>query len=103
VSGRELPVAPAACSLDAEGLAEQGARYAALARSVASLEVRPGRLTAQLAGSVDDSRLDEAIAFERACCPFLAIAHDAEAGRLTIEAAAEHQAVLDAIASALSR
>jgi hypothetical protein len=93
----------AACSLDAAGAEHQGERYAKLAGSIESLDLQPGRLTAAFAPDVDGVLLDETLTVERACCPFLAIAYDAEARRLTIEAANEHQAVLEALASPLGR
>jgi hypothetical protein len=101
MTARELPVAPAACSLDAGGQAEQGARYEALADSIESLDVVPGRVAVRLGAGLDRTLLAETIEVERGCCPFLTIDYDEGARTLTIDADSEHQAVLDGIAASL--
>jgi hypothetical protein len=61
------------CSLDGDGRAEQLARYAALAPSVRSAEREPLVLDVRFDPGYDRDLLDELVAVERECCPFLTI------------------------------
>ena len=61
------------CSLDSKGRAEQIARYAALAPSVSSAVRESLRLEVRFEPGYDRGLLDELVAVERECCPFLTI------------------------------
>jgi hypothetical protein len=61
------------CSLDASGRAEQIARYAALAPSVRSAVRESLSLEVEFEPGFDRAVLDELVAVERECCPFLTI------------------------------
>ncbi|MEA2472578.1 MAG: hypothetical protein QOE06_493 [Thermoleophilaceae bacterium] len=73
------------CSLDSDGRAEQLARYAALAPSVRHVEREELSLAISFADDYDRALLDELVAVERECCPFLQI--DVADARLTISVA----------------
>ncbi len=89
-----------ACSLTADGRSEQLARWMALARSVASVE-RSGRsLRVALAPGYDRALLDETLAVERACCPFLSIA-EGDGGFSVSVASDDDGPMLDVLADAL--
>ena len=75
------------CSLDRDGRARQIARYAALAPSVRSAERDALSLEVVFEPEYDRKLLDELVAVERECCPFLAI--EVGGGRLRI-AVEEH-------------
>jgi hypothetical protein len=75
------------CSLDANGRAEQIARYAALAPSVRAAVRESLSLEVEFEPGFDRALLDELVAVERECCPFLTI--DVEDARLRI-AVEEH-------------
>jgi hypothetical protein len=93
----------ASCSLSGDGMARQGARYAALARDVAEASRAPRRLDVAFAAGYDRALLDEAIAIERECCPFFAIELDHDERRLAIELPeGEDTLLLDGITSALT-
>ena len=61
------------CSLDRDGRARQIARYAALAPSVRSAERDSLALEVTFEPGYDRALLDELVAVERECCPFLEI------------------------------
>ena len=63
----------ASCSLDRQARAEQIARYAALAPSVASAVRESLWLEVRFEPGYDRKLLDELVAVERECCPFLTI------------------------------
>jgi hypothetical protein len=94
----ELPILE--CRLDAAGLAAQRDRYARLARSVAASTRAPGELTVDFGPGLDRDLLAEALAVERACCPFFELRLDG--ARLRVRVAEPHQEpALDAIAHVL--
>jgi hypothetical protein len=93
----ELPIL--ACTLDAEGVREQGARYAEVARHVTDLRRTDRSLVAAVDAEADRELLDQLIATERACCPFFTITFDGA----TLTYATEHAAALDVIEQALTR
>jgi hypothetical protein len=95
---QELPVL--GCSLDAAGLAEQRARYAALAPSVTSTARAPRTLTVEFDTEVDRTLLDTTLAVEAECCSFFAIARDGTRVCLSVSAD-DLDPTLDAIAYAL--
>lgn len=89
------------CSLDQGGRGRQLARYEALAASVESVERSPRVLVVEFADGFGRATLDEAVAVERECCPFLGI----EVGerRLAISVAGDDDApMLDVFAEALA-
>ncbi|HEX8066521.1 MAG TPA: hypothetical protein VF520_08345 [Thermoleophilaceae bacterium] len=92
----------ASCSLSVDGLDGQRERYRRLGAQAASVE-RDGRtLAVDLAPGFDRPLLDELVAVERECCPFLAIEVDAARGRLTIAVGSDEEGpMLDLIAEAL--
>lgn len=91
----ELPVLQ--CSLDADGLAAQRRRYARVSRAVAGSRRVPGELTVEFdPARLDRGLLEEALAIERACCPFFVLRLDG--ATLHVRVAEPHQEpALDAI------
>ena len=89
------------CSLDHGGQGRQLARYRALAPDVESVERAPRSLVVAFRDGYDRALLDEAIAIERECCPFLGIVVGER--RLSISIAdADHAPMLDVFAEALA-
>ena len=89
------------CSLTADGRSEQLARYGALARSVADVERSPRSLRVAFAPGYDRALLDETLAVERACCPFLSIS-EADGGFTAAVTRDDETPVLDVLAEALA-
>jgi hypothetical protein len=103
MSGRELPVAPAACSLDAEGMAEQGARWDALLPAVTRIARSPRQVVAEFGPELDEGLLLEAVEVERGCCPFFDIDWDRDVRRLRFAVSErEHEPALEAVADGLA-
>jgi hypothetical protein len=73
------------CSLDADGRAEQVARYAALAPSVRSAVRESLWLEVEFKPGFDRAVLDELVAVERECCPFLTIEVDEARLRIAVD------------------
>lgn len=94
-------MAPSSCSLDNDGRAEQLARYAALAPSVRGVERDERSLSVDFAADVDRGVLDELVAVERACCPFLEIEVGATRLRIAVTSA-DDAPMLDVFAEALA-
>lgn len=89
------------CSLDHGGQGRQLARYRALAPSVESVERSPRALVVKFHEGFDRALLDEALAIERECCPFLGI----ETGERSLAISVEREdeaAMLDVFAEALA-
>jgi hypothetical protein len=95
----DLPVLQ--CSLDPEGLAAQRERYARVSRAVAGSRRTPGELVVVFDPvRLDRALLEEALAIERACCPFFTL--HLEGGTLRVGVAEAGQGpALDAIAHLL--
>jgi hypothetical protein len=90
------------CALDEAGVREQRARYARLAPSVTLIEREAEAILIQFEESFDQGTLDQALAVERACCPFFQFEFDESNRRLrTTVREAEQLPALDAIAHAL--
>jgi hypothetical protein len=90
------------CALDEAGLREQRARYAHLAPSVTRLDREPEALLIEFREGFDQDTLDEALAVERACCPFFQFEFDESERRLrTTVRETEQLPALDAMAHAL--
>jgi hypothetical protein len=70
------------CSLDSDGRARQLARYAALSPSVRTADRDALVLDVTFEPGFDRELLDELVAVERKCCPFLTI--EVADARLTI-------------------
>ena len=99
----ELPLAQIGCSLDGEGAAAQGKRYATLGASLAGVEREELRLTARFEPGFDRALLEETVAVERSCCSFFSIDFEAADRRLTLSVPdAGHAPALDAIHDALT-
>jgi hypothetical protein len=91
----------ASCSLDHDGRERQLSRYAGLAPSVVDVARDARRLRVEFASGYDRPLLDELVAVERECCPFLGI--DVDERSLSISVASdEHAPMLDVFAEALS-
>ena len=89
------------CSLDRDGRARQLARYAGLAPSVVAVERGARRLAIAFGEGYDRGLLDELVAVERECCPFLGIEVDER--RLAIAVERDDDApMLDVFAEALT-
>ena len=103
MTGRELPLAGIGCSLDGDGAAAQGRRYAALGAALAELERDDLRLTANFDETLDEALLEEAVAVERGCCSFFSIAFEPAERRLEVSVTdAGHAPALDAVHGALT-
>jgi hypothetical protein len=90
------------CALDRDGVNAQSARYARLGADVERLEREPDSVLIEFGEGFDRELVAEALAVERACCPFLAFDFDERTRRLrtTVRERAQLPA-LDAIAVAL--
>ena len=99
---RELPMAPAGCTLDQGRLGEQLDRYQRLGRAAVSIHDGDAQLVITFGADLDSALLRETIAIERDCCSFLAIDYDESQRRLTIGIDdPAHDAALAALRSAL--
>ena len=82
---KSLPlVAPAGCTLSADGLAAQVARAEVLRRAVLGVERAAGGLRVAFAPDVDRGALATLVATERECCSFLAIDYGEDARLLEL-------------------
>jgi len=91
------------CRLAPAGARIQRERYARLAASVTSAGRAPLVLTVSFGADLDERLLEETLAIERECCPFLALEHDRAARRLVVRVADPALDVaLDALAEALA-
>lgn len=98
-----LPMAPASCSLDAEGLESQLARYRRIGEGARVIERSPRRLTVGLADAVEAAEVEEALRIEAECCSFFGLDFDPAARRLSFSVGSrEHEPALGAIESALA-
>jgi hypothetical protein len=98
----QLPMAPAACTLDQPGLQAQLARYHAAGKGAITLQRTHRRLVIRIGAQAADEDIAEMIGVERACCPFLTLEWAARERVLAISVARpEEQPALDAIAFAL--
>jgi hypothetical protein len=90
------------CGLDEAGLRLQFERYSEVGTRAQVVDRRRGRLVVDLDEHVEPRLVDQLLAVERECCPFLELDWRPQARRLTISVLrAEHEPVLDAIAYAL--
>jgi hypothetical protein len=81
---RELPMAPAGCSLDDSGLSEQLDRYRQLGRAAADIRDGNAELVITFRADVDIDLMRATIAIERGCCSFFTLDYDLSARRLSI-------------------
>jgi hypothetical protein len=88
------------CALDAEGMREQGARYAELGRHVAGSDRELQSLIVRFDATVEGQLLRETVEVERGCCSFFGIDLDGRTLHMTVADPA-HDPALDAIAGAL--
>jgi hypothetical protein len=96
-----LPMAPS-CALDEDGLRMQLERYRRAGRGARLARRTRRRLVVDLDQELDVQLLEELIAVERECCPFLTLRWEPARGELTVAISeAEHEPALDAIAFAL--
>ena len=89
------------CALDAEAMSVQRDRYARVARAIIGSRRASGELVVDFdPAALDRGLLEEALAIERACCPFYVLRLDGT--RLSVRVAEPHQEpALDAIAHLL--
>ena len=78
-------MASSSCSLDSDGRAAQLARYAGLAPSVRSASRESMSLEVEFEPGYDSALLDELVAVERECCPFLTIDSGDALLRISVE------------------
>jgi hypothetical protein len=96
-----LPMAPS-CALDEDGLRSQLERYRRAGQGASLIDQTRRRLVVDVDECVDNQLIDELIAIEGECCPFIALAWEPDRRRLTVSVSqAEHEPALDAIAFAL--
>ncbi|MGH2910159.1 MAG: hypothetical protein ACRDK8_12785, partial [Solirubrobacteraceae bacterium] len=88
-----------ACALDADGRGEQKARYGRLARSATGVQREIEAVVIEFDHDRDPETLEETLAVERECCPFLRFAFDPQRRRLRVTVADRDMLpALDAIA-----
>jgi hypothetical protein len=88
------------CALDERALAEQLGRFARIGAHAVWTQRHATEYTVLLDADLDDALLHEALAIERACCPFFALIWDESARKLTIAASDDRADVLDHVARA---
>ena len=89
------------CALDEAGVTAQRARYARLAPTVSRVERQADAVLIEFREDFDRGTLDETLAVERECCPFLGIETDERS--LAISVGREDEApMLDVFAEALA-
>jgi hypothetical protein len=97
----ELPMVEG-CALDGSGALEQRQRYRVAGAGARVVERNDARLVVALAPDIQAHLIDELIAVERECCPFLGMDWQAGERRLEVSVSRpEHAPALDAIAYAL--
>jgi hypothetical protein len=90
------------CALDETGLRLQLERYREAGKRARLVEQTGRRLVVHLDKHVDNDLVEEIIAIEGACCPFFDLRWEPERRRLSVAVSQpDHEAALDAIASAL--
>jgi hypothetical protein len=90
------------CALDETALRAQCERYRVASAGAHVVEHGARRLVVEFDRHLDTKVLDEAIAIERACCPFYELGWEPDRRRLTVSVSRpEHEPALDAIAFAL--
>jgi hypothetical protein len=95
-------MAAGSCSLSADNLGEQLARYRRLGAAATRIEHRELGLTARFDDSIDLALLDQTIAIERGCCSFFTLAYETSERVLSISVdGPERIDVLELIGSAL--
>lgn len=87
VQNRDLPMAPAGCTLPDGQLTQQLARYRQLGSTALSVEQHNLALTVTFSPEVNLELLRETIAIERGCCSFFTLAYDEPDRRLSITVA----------------
>lgn len=96
-----LPMAPS-CALDETGLRLQLERYRRAGEGAQLVDRGRRNLVVDLNEHVDNLLVEEAVAIELECCPFLTIDWVPDRRRLSVSVSAtEHEPALDAIAFAL--
>jgi hypothetical protein len=92
-----------ACSLDDGAQRAQLVRYRRLGSGARLVSAEGDRLVIRLDEDVDTRLLDEALAIERECCPFLELGWDPGTLHLSVAVSEPHQApALDAMRFALA-
>jgi hypothetical protein len=92
----------ATCALNEAGLRAQLERYRQAGQCAHLLERTPRRLVVDFDRAVDGALLEQAVAIERGCCPWLALEWEPDQRRLTVSVSkAEHEPALDVIGFAL--
>jgi hypothetical protein len=81
---RDLPMAPAGCTLDDSGLGEQLDRYRRLGARAVTVQDDDAGLVITFGADVDVDLLRETVAIERECCSLFTLDHDASVRRLSI-------------------
>jgi hypothetical protein len=96
-----LPIAPS-CALDEAGMRSQLERYRHAGTGARLVEQTRRRLVVDLDRQIDTRRVDELVAIERECCPFVELRWEPNRRRLTVSVSrAGDEPALDAIAFAL--
>jgi hypothetical protein len=72
------------CDLDADGRRAQAARYTTIAEAVTGVRREPERVVVEFDDRLEAALIDEVIAVERECCPWLRFTFDTAARRLAI-------------------
>jgi hypothetical protein len=91
------------CGLDETGLRLQHARYGKAGVGARVVQRTRRRLAVDLDQKVDLKLVDELLAVERECCPFLELGWRPDARRLSVSVSQKrHEPALDAIAFALN-
>jgi len=97
-----LPMVPASCSLDQDGLSAQLERYRAAGAGAQIVEQDSRRLVIRVSDQASTAAIEQLVAVERGCCPFFELDWEPDARVLGVAVSrAEHEPALGAIAAAL--
>jgi predicted DCC family thiol-disulfide oxidoreductase YuxK len=90
------------CALDGRGLRLQLQRYRSAGRGARLIDQTAQRLVVELDPAVEGGLIDELLAVERECCPFLTLDWEPDRRRLAFSVSeVEHEPALDGVAFAL--
>jgi hypothetical protein len=92
------------CTLDTDARAAQKARYREVGSAIRRVHREAAAVLVDFDATVNPTRLHDAVAIERQCCPFLCFDFDRVARRLTVTTADPALIpALDAIEAAVAR
>ncbi len=90
------------CALDDHALSQQVGRFEAIGRHAIWASRHPGEVTVVLDHDLDEALLQQTLAIEASCCPFLGLIWDEQRRQLTIVGRDADEPILDRVAAALT-